>query len=263
MSSTSQQSFDRRMFLWQFYRFNARISLDRLIKGVDFSRCFEYLTAYQKLLSKQRGCLLDIGSHQSPFPLFMANQGFRVLATDIETFVTRQRKWALKAKMAEKFSITLTNGRRLSFKNSSFDAISAVSTIEHIPANGDIEALAELGRVINPGGLIFVSVPYEQAYREGSWGPWFQRYYDGSSLLNRLVVPSGLELKECGYLLGKNSRRFYGPLYRLPGRIHRALGWLHLFFALYYLDRDVATEEDANVAWLLLERPTNSTFGSR
>lgn len=255
MFASSQQSFDRQAFLWRFYRFNARISLGRLIKGVDFSRCFEYLVAYQKLLCKCKGTLLDVGSYQSPFPLFMASEGFKVLATDIENFVARQKKWASKTKVMDRFSIVLTNGSRLSFKDSSFDAISAISTIEHIPDDGDIKALTEIGRAIKPGGLVFVSVPYNQEYREGTWGTWFQRYYDSSSLLSRLIIPSGLKVKDRGYLLGKISRHFYGPLYKLPGKIHRALGWLHLFFAVYYLDRDVATEHDANVAWLLLERP--------
>jgi SAM-dependent methyltransferase len=246
---------ERRRLLWKLYCFNARISLNRLIRGLDFSRCFEYLLAYESLLHKQDGRLLDIGSYWSTFPLFMASQGFQVLATDVETAVFQQKKWHASLKQINGFEIALTDATRLAPKESSFDAISAISTIEHIPTDGDIRAMAEFKRVIKPGGLVFISVPYTQVYREGTWESLFQRYYDSASLEKRLIAPSGLRVKQRGYILGENSRQFASPLYKLPGKIQRALGWSHMVFALYYLSRDKATAENADIAWLLLERP--------
>ena len=42
-----------------------------------------------------------------------------------------------------------------------------MSVIEHIPDDGDFTALAELARVVKPGGRVLITMPYaESRYRE-------------------------------------------------------------------------------------------------
>ena len=87
---------------------------------------------------------------------------------------------------------------RLPFEDNSFDRIIAAEVLEHLPA--DTDAMAELFRVLRPGGLIAVTVPrwlpekvcwaLSDAYHEVEGG--HVRIYKGSELRSRLEG-TGLE----------------------------------------------------------------------
>ena len=87
---------------------------------------------------------------------------------------------------------------RLPFEDASFDRVIAAEVLEHLPA--DTDAMAELTRVLRPGGLIAVTVPrwlpeklcwaLSDAYHQVEGG--HVRIYRGSELLARLEA-SGLE----------------------------------------------------------------------
>ena len=87
---------------------------------------------------------------------------------------------------------------RLPFPDASFDRIVAAEVLEHIPADED--AMAELRRVLKPGGLISVTVPrywpekvcwaLSDEYHEVAGG--HVRIYRGTELLDKLTR-TGLE----------------------------------------------------------------------
>jgi SAM-dependent methyltransferase len=95
------------------------------------------------------------------------------------------------------------DGRAMPYPNASFDRAFAISAIEHIPGDGDSRAIAEIGRVLRPGGVLCLTVPwcdrgYLEEFRElrhvywmtapDTQGPvFYQRAYDRPSLLSRLV----------------------------------------------------------------------------
>jgi len=55
----------------------------------------------------------------------------------------------------------------LDFANESFDTITSMSVIEHIPGDGDKEAVETLWKLLKPGGSLIISVPMcKQAYEE-------------------------------------------------------------------------------------------------
>lgn len=58
----------------------------------------------------------------------------------------------------------------LKFEDESFDAVTCISILEHIPYPR--KAIAELGRVLKPGGRIWVQLPFAYPYHEGPYDYW-------------------------------------------------------------------------------------------
>src|SRR5260370_1916346 len=99
------------------------------------------------------------------------------------------------------------DGRALTYADDTFDAAYSVSVLEHIPDDGDTAALRELVRVVKPGGLVVVTVPFDLEYREtfvdesvyereqiGSEPVFFPRHYDEATFAGRLLRPSRAEV---------------------------------------------------------------------
>src|SRR2546422_10792066 len=92
------------------------------------------------------------------------------------------------------------DGRALTYADGSFDAAYSVSVLEHIPDSGDSAAIRELIRVVRPGGVVVVTVPYDRNYREtfvkgpvyerkpiGSEAIFYERHYDRETLADRQI----------------------------------------------------------------------------
>jgi len=251
-----------RRTLNELYWFNFKFSLLHKIMGLDFSRCFEYTTVLNELKIHGGEEILDIGGYWSCFPLFMAKKGARVTVLDIDKRAQLQKKYARRVGLQhllndKSFKVIMQDARRMEFPDSSFDFVTCVSVIEHIPRDGDIETMKEIERVLRPGGRVFISVPYKQKYVEGRWGRWFQRYYDYDHLHERLIAPSALDIKSIGFLIDRNTRKFSGFLYyKIPRLLRHSSGWSQILFAKHFLLYDKANREDAWVAWLVLEKTT-------
>jgi SAM-dependent methyltransferase len=99
-----------------------------------------------------------------------------------------------------KTNLVSYDATQLPYSDSSFDVITSISVIEHIPDNGDSLAIKELWRVLKPGGKLVITVPCARAYYE-EWRDkdvyglgnksengqyFFQRFYDNLSIKNRL-----------------------------------------------------------------------------
>ena len=87
----------------------------------------------------------------------------------------------------------------LPFRTASFDAVTALDVLEHVP--DDARALAEICRVLRPGGILVASVPAYQFL----WGPHdealhHQRRYTAPEFCRR-VQEAGLMVEKRTYLL--------------------------------------------------------------
>ncbi len=87
----------------------------------------------------------------------------------------------------------------LPFRTSSFDAVTALDVIEHVP--DEERALGEISRVLRPGGVLVASVPAYQFL----WGPHddalhHQRRYTAPQFCGR-IQGSGLVVEKQTYLL--------------------------------------------------------------
>lgn len=242
--------------LKHIYFLNRRMSWLHAIQGVDISRAFEYTEASARLASAPQGYLLDIGSYRSPFPVFLARQGYRVCLVDIDPAISRQTRWACRA-LDNRFSwlAAQADGTRLPFPDRSFGVVTCISTIEHLRGDADTHMAREIGRVLrDDGGGCFLSVPYSTVARVGRWGQWFQRWYDLPTAIARLVEPSGLSLSAYGFLMGGVVGKMADIWYAQPRLLRHALSWSHILLFPTAFKKDTPSQYDARVLWLSLQR---------
>ena len=78
--------------LSDLYKFNLQLGLrklpkkqgcKRLIRGIEYFRCIEYPSLFNNLNLESGADLLDIGSANTIFPLFLCSRGINVWAVDI------------------------------------------------------------------------------------------------------------------------------------------------------------------------------------
>lgn len=124
----------------------------------------------------------------------------------------------------------------LPFKSGSFDVVSALDVVEHVP--DDAKAIAEISRVLRPGGILVGSVPAYQFL----WGPHDEalhhcRRYTGPQFRD-VIQQSGLRVEKLTFLLtllfplavaarlssrGKKAANAAAVLPKVPPWLNRAL----------------------------------------
>ncbi len=143
--------------------------------------------------------VLDMGCGGGRHAFALYRRGADVVALDMSEKDLREvgtmfRAMELEGEVPQGARATAVRGNayELPFEDASFDRVIAAEVLEHLPA--DTDAMAELTRVLKPGGLIAVTVP--------RWGPekvcWalsddyheveggHVRIYKGSELRSRL-----------------------------------------------------------------------------
>lgn len=111
------------------------------------------------------------------------------------------------------------SGLELPFADGSFDMVAMFDAIEHIP--NDHEVLAEVRRILRPGGLLFVSVPaYQFLYSQNDRLVHHQRRYTRSEMRGKLVG-AGFRPKKLTYF-----NAFLFPLILPAVLVLKAKEWL-------------------------------------
>lgn len=98
--------------------------------------------------------------------------------------------------------LRIEDARSLSFPDGSFDGCLCISVIEHVPGEGDARAMAEMWRVLKPGGIVRLTTNIarrprivtinraiygEASERTGDGAVFFERHYDDADLTRRLL----------------------------------------------------------------------------
>ena len=192
-------------------------SIRYLAKPVNYWRTLEYQLIYGAADFQSTDRVLDIGSPKL-FSLYLAERvGAEVYSTDIEDYFIQEYGLIREMRRVspEKLHIQVEDGRKLSFDDSFFDKVYALSVVEHIPDDGDSECLREMGRVLSEGGRCMLTVPFAPTSRmeyrgadfywanssagTGNGKVFYQRRYSPEDLQTRLIEPSGLKLKSLEY----------------------------------------------------------------
>ena len=110
--------------------------------------------------------------------------------------------------------LRVQDARALDLPDASVDAIACVSVIEHVAGDGDVVAMAEMWRVLRPGGVLHLTTNvaaragevrtaapvYAQADgedRPSADGAFFERHYDDEGIDRRLLrAPWTVEARE-------------------------------------------------------------------
>jgi len=166
----------------------------KLKRGLDIFRNIEFPITIKLLCPKKDERILDIGCGESILPSYISkNYQCIITATDILDVEKIQREFFKKTRgirQKGKFEFKIEDSTNLSFSDETFDSVYAVSSIEHIPNDGDSMAFKEMLRVVKPGGKIVVTVPFSNKYLEQKTADHylgFERSYDYENLKKRFL----------------------------------------------------------------------------
>ena len=161
-------------------------------------------------------------------------------------------------------SFSLQDARSLPLPAGAVDVVYSMSVVEHIEGeHGDAAALREMQRVLKPGGLLVVSVPFGRRYVEqqriGFAGAarrtgdaqayFFQRIYDRMRLQQRILDP----LHELEPLRVTTVRRrntwLAGAMGRLGENLRGLLGCVNPFLSAAVNTIRPGIDDDFNVRY--------------
>jgi len=123
------------------------------------SRSIEYPWVLRNL-NLPSGRILDVGSTGSIFPIILTYFGYQVYVVDV-----REYEW----KPPPGVKVAIGDIRGTEFQSNFFDAVTAISTIEHIglgrfgdplDESGDRMAIIEMTRLLKREGEILMTVPF-------------------------------------------------------------------------------------------------------
>ncbi len=124
------------------------------------------------------GRILDIGSGTAPVSPDLA----RTVVADISAEAMKNVSAATKV---------VTSVTAMSFDAASFDCVLCSEVLEHVP--DDQQAVAELRRVLKPGGVLIVTVPYQKRFwaEDDEYVGHIRRYDSGE--LEQKLLSSGFQ----------------------------------------------------------------------
>ncbi len=176
-----------------------RSGLKTLLAPVGYWRCVPFVAAKAQFDRLTAPAVLDIGSPKMLSLLLAKRKDARVFATDLDDPAIFDR-WERSAKALAlgNYHTEFQDGRKLTYSDSAFDLVYSISVIEHIPGEGDMEALREIARVLKPGGVAVIEVPYRRKgetiyHKYTSRGApldnaeFYERHYDRDMLEERLI----------------------------------------------------------------------------
>jgi ubiquinone/menaquinone biosynthesis C-methylase UbiE len=111
-----------------------------------------WLQMHEKLV---QGDLLDLGAGNQPYASWYQTRIDRAVAVDFNAAVGLQARCA---------------GEALPFANHSFDVVLATEVLEHIPRPE--LAVAEMVRVLRPGGSVLITTPFIYPVHEAPYDFW-------------------------------------------------------------------------------------------
>jgi SAM-dependent methyltransferase len=234
----------------------------RIANPLSYPRYMEYQLAVDAL-GPLHGCrVLDVGSPKLPALLVARDETCELYATDIREYFTAPTaefltRMGLGDRLGRGVHLEVQDARHLSYANASFDRVYSISVLEHIPDSGDSVAIREIARVLKPGGILTLTVPfcargyyeehvdgdvYERRAEQG--GTFYQRHYNLEALVERLVQPSGLILDDMRFF-GEPVVPFERYWNRISMRWKLPLLWAQPFLAKLFLKRLTPEQQDA------------------
>jgi len=190
--------------------FKMSISLKEFFYGVNYFKQLEYPLVYHYLKLKDNETYLDIGTGKSIFPFFcqLRNKNIKTHIIDDGSIIKDcfNHYQLLRTKLGEelfsKIKIKNIDGCNTKYHTEKFDKISCISVIEHLSGDSDKNMAKEIGRLLKKNGMAILTFPINRYFIEedGSLGVgYYQKKYNPQTILNKIIIPSGLSLKKIIY----------------------------------------------------------------
>jgi len=204
-------------------------------QGYEWTHCLYGLHKLDAVHPRARA--LGVGAGREPVIFYLADRIGHVVATDLYGADEWTQNWGAEADAAvardpqaycprrfrhERVSFAVADGLRLPFANGAFDIVWSLSSIEHFDGHAGAQtALAEMARVLAPGGIACVATEY--LLLDGYTHPEFFNRRDLATLIDAArpalapVGPLALDVLPAAYLLDSV------PLPQNPHRRRRAV----------------------------------------
>lgn len=210
--------------------------------NLRFNRLFETLVGWfrrrrasvLRKLHPQPGAVLDIGCGRGHFLKSLRQQGWTCTGTELTETAGRHARDTLS------LDVRIGPFDGALFPDASFDAVYLWHVLEHIPNTA--AALAEVRRLLRPGGLLVIAVPNLESWQAGlSRYRWFHldlpRHYlhFSASWLTKTLTGLGFRIVEVNHFSAEQN---------VYGWIQSVLNCMGLKFNLLYdvLKRSSARE---------------------
>lgn len=227
-----------------------KTDLENAVIPLYYARCVEIPAVLNEMDLKKEDVILDIASPRVADLCITKHFQSQVHATDISDYFLNYYTVAKNVCKLDTLTLKIEDGRALTYASDFFTKVFSISVIEHIPNDGDTLAIKEMSRVLKPGGLLVVSIPYAEnvyfeEYQKGKFyydkfskqnekgETFFQRHYAEKDLQERLIIPSGLQLIKKVYI-GENTKVNISK-YIDRKSTRPFLGFLHPLFAKLFL----------------------------
>lgn len=234
----------------------------RIVNPLSYPRFMEYQLVMELLGDIEGKRVLDIGSPKLPVLLLARDSTCELFATDIRDYFIAPtghfiRRMGRGARLGRDLHLEAQDARALTYADGSFDRVYSISVLEHIPGDGDAAAMREIARVLRPGGVVALTIPFDASgHRDEYVGgdvferkatsdrTFFQRRYDERTVAERLVLPSGLALDEL-VAFGEPTVPFERYWNRVSMRWKVPILWAAPFLAQAFLRRLPESRLDA------------------
>ena len=174
---------------------NGIFSSDYELKSNE--RVVELPFVLQNMTLKKGAKILDFGCTDSKLSVELASLGYKVTGTDL-------RDYELKHP-----NLTFINGDfgKNSFEKESFDAVVAISAVEHCGLSdygeekfeqGDYKIVKEMHRILKPKGNLIITVPFGKKMQATGY-----RIYNRESIYALL---KDFKIKKEEYVVGENQK---------------------------------------------------------
>jgi SAM-dependent methyltransferase len=194
-----------------------RVALTRALVPLDPWRYYELGRVADERFA---GRCLDVSSPKL-LPSLLQHEG-QGEWTAVDLFAREIEQWAA---VDPDLHLSVEDATRLSFADESFDACLCMSVIEHVPADGDALAMAEMWRVLRPGGVLHLTTDVAPTARDIFVGDeiygdasqrldagkvFFARHYAREDLERRLLgLPWEIEQREFAWQRDERWERWF------------------------------------------------------
>jgi SAM-dependent methyltransferase len=200
-------------FLSNGLRLGLRKTLGKITQPINSYTRFPEYNRFERAVSdylsntpQDKWKILDVGSPKILGLYLGYKTPAEVTLTDIDNVNVDEYRlmWqSLERRAQGRVVFSLEDARSLRFSDRQFDVVYSMSVVEHVEGDaGDSLAVRELLRVLKPGGLFLLSVPFGSKYVEqeriglsGAARPtqdqqphFFQRIYDRPAFERRILA---------------------------------------------------------------------------